>query len=190
MEYRFSPTKENRFQEDVIVTEPEEKIYYTQRYDFLRNYYFWIFLSIAFIFGIMVWGMVNNRLSQIHASNPLIAQFLNPSVMVVLSIIALIVIGYAGYQAAFACGTDLTRLIGNVFFILFLFAFLLWGYLLTQPGFVTQAYWTSIVLVVLAILWLLWLWKIDRLSSYLMIYVAVLFIFVAYYTYQLTKISQ
>ena len=191
---RYSPNKENRFREDDDIEEggtpllEENSNTTSRRYNFLRDYYFWIFLSIAIIFGILIWFLLQSRLSALSGNGTLLATLTSPAVLTILVIIALIIIAYAGYQSATANGDGLLRLIGNLFFIGFLFLFLLWAFLLVTPGFGMQAFWVSIALVVVALLWMIWLWKTDRMSAYVMIYVVVLFILLSFYTFRTTRV--
>jgi len=187
---KYSPNKENRFAEDDMSEYATVKDNGTLsgRYNFLKDYYFWIFLSIAIVFGILVWFMLRSKLNTASVNGTtLLSTLTNPSVLVILTIIGLIVVAYAAYQASAAHGDGMLRLVGNLFFIGFLLLFLLWAYLLSVSGFEKQAFWVSVILVIVAVLWMIWLWKIDRLSAYVMIYVVVLFILLSFYTKHITK---
>lgn len=192
-------TKENRFEKGEEMNPSDEEIpemvHYREKkvterslmhYDFLSKYYFWIYLSIALVFGIVVAMMYQNN-SGVLSSLASRTRFFNPSVLGILILIALIIISYATFQADMYCGNDALRILSNSFFMIFLFAFLLWSYFIFTTHQFQYAFWVSIVLLVIAVVWFLWLWKIDRLSSYFMIYTVLLFLYLSYATNQLGK---
>jgi hypothetical protein len=187
-------TKEFRHEEEMetsgdtqVSTEEEvtEKPRSLIHYDFLSKYYFWIFLSIALVFGLIVFMMYMNNRAALAATGSLL--FLNNNILGILLLIALVVVAYAGFQANMYAMNSGIKILSNSLFVGFLVIFLLWGYFVFMTNQLQYAFWTSIVLLIVSVLWLFFLWKVDRLSAYFMIYVVLLLIYLAYYTNQLQK---
>jgi hypothetical protein len=168
--------------------EADNSTFIPKKHGYVKTYYFWIFFSIALIFGLIVWSMINTRLSSVSVAGVPLSQLFTPVLMIVFVLIALFGVSFAAFQAAKNSERRMSRLVGNTFFIVTLFVFLLWAYLLVTPGFVNQAFWTSVVLVIIAVLWVLWSWKISRGASYFMIIVALIFAYLAFYTNQVRNI--
>lgn len=195
---RLAPprNKEDRFGDEtpVVIVENNEVRHYNEKegllhYDFLGRYHFWIFLSIALIFGLIVWMLYQSNSSVLSSASGKFQAFLNPSVLAILILIALVVVSYAAFQADLYCGNFGQELASNTFFLIFLFLFLAWGYLLFTTSLHQYAFWAAIALLVISIIWFFWLWKVDRLSSYFMIYVVLLLVYLSYFTNQLQKAS-
>lgn len=199
-------TKEDRFEDEhdnvetettpsvVIInntmeSEPAPKNKNLVHYDFLGRYHFWIYLSIALVFGIIVFMMYQHNASALTGVANKYQTYFNPSVITILSLIALVAISYSTYQADMYCQHSWQAMTSNTFFMIFLFLFLAWGYLLFMTSQLTYAFWAAIVLLILVIIWFFWLWRIDRLSAYFMIYVGLLLVYLAYFTNQLHKMK-
>lgn len=179
---------ENANAEVLCAKPPEGSSFIPRKHGYVKTYYFWIFFSIALIFGLIVWSMINTRLSTVSVAGVPLSQLFTPVLMIVFVLIALFGVSFAAFQAAKSSERRMTRLIGNTFFIVTLFVFLLWAYLLITPGFADQAFWTSIVLVIISVLWVLWSWKVSRGASYFMIIVALIFAYLAFYTNQVRNV--
>jgi tryptophan-rich sensory protein len=182
--------KENRFElsEDMpgVMMETTRVKVVRENYDFLSGYEFWTYFSVSAIFALLTFSMIKNNMTFYNSLiQPKWTVPLN--ILFMLFLLGFIILAYAGYSGNCYSPNEMRKSGSNVIFLLYLFLFLTWTYLLFVKKDLKNAFFFSLALFILTILWVLWLWKTDKTSAYLMLYVLVITGYGSWLTYNFMK---
>ena len=180
--------KEDRFavSEDMLGMETTKVRTMRENYDFLGEYHFWTYFSVAAIFALVSYMVIQNNMTFVN-SLPKPKFSISLSVLYILFIIGFIILAYAGFMGNCYSPNEMRKGGSNVFFVLYLFIFLTWVYTLFGKKDLKNAFFISIALFLITLLWIFWLWKTDRTAAYLMIYVLIITGFITWMSYLFTK---